>query len=437
MNQGGLAISTAMAGRVLALDFPALHIGVAEYPDGPTGATVFHFPQRAIGAVDVRGGAPGTYNTDWLRLGYGFRDVDAIAIAGGSWYGLAAAGGVAGALKASGRRSGHWANLANVAGAIVYDLGDRRTNEIHPDERLGAAALLAAQPGRFPQGAAGAGRMTMQGSYFGLWLHSGQGGAFRQVGATKIACFAVVNAVGAVVDRAGRLTHGGQRVPSGETTIQELLALVPEGLHSGADSILGVRGKAPPSARNTTISLVVTNQKLSYAALNRLAIQVHSSMARAIQPFATANDGDVLFAVSTDEVDDPALHPAELGTLASELMWDAVLASVPDAKVAVAKGGLPVAAAACAGRYSFAANASMVAEPTGAQGMTLKVAGGRSLYEMDPGEGWTIELQPDGSFSLGDVFLNGGRFVAESGGRVDELQLNPGPWMQRGRRAAD
>ncbi|HKY95334.1 MAG TPA: P1 family peptidase [Kiloniellales bacterium] len=424
-----------MTGRVLELDFPALHVGVAEYTDGPTGATVFYFPERAIGTVDVRGGAPGTYNTDWLRLGYGFRDVDAIAIAGGSWYGLAASGGVAGALKAEGRRTGHWANLANVAGAIIYDLGDRRINEIHPDERLGAAALLAAAPGRFPQGAAGAGRMTMQGSYFGLWLHSGQGGAFRQVGRSKIACFAVVNAVGAVVDRAGRLAHGGQRIPTGETTIQELLALLPEGLHSGAESILGVRTKAAPSARNTTISLVATNRKLTYAELQRLAIQVHASMARAIQPFATVNDGDVLFALSTDELEDPEIHPSDLGTLASEVMWDAVLASVPDRGLAVpAAVRTMLAATGCVGRYGFAPGAVLAAEPSGSGTLRLRVAGERPIYAKEPGEAWEVTLEPDGSFALDDVFLSAGRFVAGTGGRAEALELNPGSWMQRGSR---
>ena len=59
--------------------------------------------------------------------------------------------------------------------------------------------------------------MTMQGSYFGLWLHSGQGGAFRQVGRTKIAGFAVENSVGAVADRDGRLCFGNQAIPTGES----------------------------------------------------------------------------------------------------------------------------------------------------------------------------------------------------------------------------
>src|SRR4051812_1384660 len=56
--------------RVLKFDWPAIHVGTGEYEEGPTGVTVFHFPKRAIGAVDVRGGGPGTVNTDYLRLGY-------------------------------------------------------------------------------------------------------------------------------------------------------------------------------------------------------------------------------------------------------------------------------------------------------------------------------------------------------------------------------
>jgi hypothetical protein len=72
----------------------------------------------------------------------------------------------------------------------------------------------------------------MQGSYFGLWLHSGQGCAFRQVGPTKIAAFTVVNSVGIVVDRDGRLACGGQPVPRGERTIADLIGLVPERLRT-------------------------------------------------------------------------------------------------------------------------------------------------------------------------------------------------------------
>ena len=432
-DQSHLIPDTSTSGRVLELDFPGLEIGVAQYAEGPTGATVFRFADKAVGAVDVRGGAPGAYNVDWLRWGYGWPNLDAVVVAGGSWYGLAASAGVAGALKEDGHRSGHWANLANVAGAIIYDFGQRRPNEIHPDERLGAAALRAARAGRFPQGANGAGRMTMQGSYFGLWLHSGQGGAFRQVGRTRIACFAVVNSVGAVADRDGGLWHGNQSVPSGETAIRQLVELVPDGLRTVDGSILGERRSAvPPSPQNTTISLVVTNQKLDYAALQRLAVQVHSSMGRGIQPFGTLNDGDVLFAASTGEVDSPELHPTDLGTVASEVMWDAILASVPDIPDAagVAAGLCPVTEPAeVVGRYEFASGLSMtVGVKDGRPALTN--SGRRDIFGVPPGE--SLPAGPYGGplFATESLFLPAFGFARyESRYR---LVLNPGPWQQVG-----
>ena len=76
---------------------------------------------------------------------------------------------------------------------------------------------------------------------------------------------------------------------------------------------------------NTTLSVVVTNRKMSSGALNQLARQVHSSMARIIYPFHTLMDGDVLYAVTTNEVEHPTLSVAGLGMLASELVWDATL----------------------------------------------------------------------------------------------------------------
>ncbi|MSP83822.1 MAG: peptidase S58 DmpA [Alphaproteobacteria bacterium] len=422
---------TETRGHHLDLDFPSLWIGTAEYAEGPTGVTVFYFPEKAVGAVDVRGGAPGAYNVDWLKLGYDFPNLDAVTIAGGSWYGLAASAGVAAELKRGGRKSGDWRNLANVAGAIVYDLGDRRLNEIHPDERLGAAALAAARPGRFPLGAQGAGRIVMQGSYFGLWLHSGQGGAFRQIGPTKIATFVVVNAVGAVVDRSGRVVHGGQPLGVPETSIDALLRLVPDHLRTVPGTIMGQRVERPKNPANTTISVVVTNQRLPFSALQRLAVQVHASMGRGIQPFATANDGDVLFAVTTAEIDDPDLQPTDLGTVASELMWDAVLASVPDLQRATSSPAARIDLASCAGTYAFAPNVA-VEVAIGSKGVTLTNRSTRLVFGLAPGAALILPLGKGGSFVGPGPFLLGGRFEAGRRNVGPAVVLNPGPWEQRG-----
>ena len=321
---------TPGGGTLLEFDFPALHIGVAEYPDGPTGTTVFFFPNRAKIAVDARGGAPGTMNTDYLRLGYEDKAMDAVVFAGGSWYGLSAGTGVAEAIKDRRANATAWQGVAGVVSGIIFDLGERRDNDITPDAALGRAALEAAEPGRFPLGAQGAGRLAMQGAYFQRrgdwtgWPRSGQGGAFRQVGATKIAVFTVVNAMGTIVDREGQVVRCGHEDRRDECgAIADLLAR-PTG-SSAAQST-----RTSGATENTTVSLVVTNQRLAFADLERLAVQVHTSMARAIQPFATEQDGDVLYAATTDDVDNPDLSPLELGVIASEVAWDAVLASVPE-----------------------------------------------------------------------------------------------------------
>jgi L-aminopeptidase/D-esterase-like protein len=359
-DQTNLVPNTGINGPVLTFDWPAIEIGVGSYEEGPTGVTVIRFPKRASVAVDVRGGGPGTVNTDLLRLGYSRPFTDAIVFSGGSAYGEETITAVATGLKDDGIRSGDFYEVAIVPGAIIYDFGGRRFNEIYPDKRLAQAALHALRPGVFPQGAQGAGRMAMQGSYFGCNAHSGQGGAFRQIGATKIAAFTVVNAAGAVTDRNGRLVACNKAKSWGSlTATSELLRNLPQSLQPDWK----LAAESAPDAggtKNTTISLIVTNQKLDYASLQRLAIQVHTSMARGIQPFSTENDGDTLYAASTQEVDNDELSALNLTTIAGETMWDAVLASVPDGAVSVRPSEKPATVsadqlAAYAGTYEIGA----------------------------------------------------------------------------------
>lgn len=314
---------------VLEFDFPSMQIGIAEYDEGPTGVTVFYFPSRVVAAVDVRGGSPGTVDTEPLRLGYDTPTVDAIAVAGSSVYGLEAIEGVRAELLLSGKRDVSRWNIAHVPGAIIYDYTVRQ-NLIYADKELGRAALRAAKPNRFHMGPRGAGRLATVGKYFGpsYLEYAGQGGAFRQVGPTKIAVFTVVNALGVIVDRSGRVVRGNRDPVSGQRSL-----ISDDLLHARAaekrsrDAKVGPPAVPAKQSSNTTITLVVTNQKLRFWELQRLAVQAHTSMARAIQPFQTRRDGDVLFAVTTAEVDNPELDAMDLATLAGELLWDAVLKS--------------------------------------------------------------------------------------------------------------
>jgi len=309
-NDGAdLTLRTDFDGPALTFDLPGLLVGVAEYDEGPTGCTAFLFPEAARLSVDVRGGAPGV-------LGEAYAMVNAICLAGGSLLGLEAATGVAAELFAMRGYGTGWTDIPVVAGAILFDLG--RATSVYPDKALGRAAARAARPGVFPLGARGAGRSATVGKLYSPGEPSGQGVAFLQIGDTRIAVFSVVNAVGAVVDRDGRVVRGNlDSAGGGRLTALELARRRLERPPGGS-----------PSPTNTTLTVLVTNVQLGAHDLRQLGREVHTSMARAIQPFHTATDGDVLFAVTTGAVPDAdRLVEGALGLFASELAWDAVLAA--------------------------------------------------------------------------------------------------------------
>ncbi|HEX9465477.1 MAG TPA: P1 family peptidase [Alphaproteobacteria bacterium] len=438
-DQSGLIANTGIVGPVLEFDWADVEIGVGAYDEGPTGVTVVRFKTRCSAAVDVRGGGPGTASTDLLRLGYPTPFVDAVVFAGGSAYGMETITAVAGALKDDGVRSGAWDNVAIVPGAIIYDFGNRRLNEIYPDKRLAVAALHAARPGVFPLGAQGAGRMAMQGYYFRSFTHSGQGGAFRQQGPTKVAVFTVVNALGAVTGRDGRMVtaHPARSWGRAQKTT-ELLQRVPASLAPDPGASAAERAFGVPGERNTTVSLVVTNQKLESWALQRLAVQVHTSMARAIQPFSTMFDGDTLFALSTQEVENPELTPLTLGAIASEAMWDAVLASVPDQESPVAPA-VPVSVpadllAAYAGTYRFGPAAELTARAEGGR-LLIRSSGTGPVFEFDRETPAAMVPLSTGAFFADGRYKTRIGFTRDPGGRVTGAVLNPGRWGQRGVRS--
>jgi 6-aminohexanoate-oligomer endohydrolase len=146
----------------------------------------------------------------------------------------------------------------------------------------------------------------------------GQGAAYRQIGETKIAVFSVVNALGAVVDRDSTVVRGHFDDATGSRT-----ALV-----EGVERRLAQGRPVRPPPESTTLTLVVTNERLDDRSLRTLGRQVHASMARAIQPFHALLDGDVLYAVTTNEVENSRLESVGLGIVTSELAWDAVLSAV-------------------------------------------------------------------------------------------------------------
>lgn len=300
---------TNLDGPTLTFDLPGVSIGVAEYEEGPTGCTVFHFPRGVATAVDARGGLVGM--TDQYEYS------DAICLAGGSLMGLEAVAGVAAGIFA-GREYTPDKGMPIVNGAIIYDYR-RRDNAIYPDKALGRAAFETAKPGVFPLGARGAGRSAGVGAVFerARSESSGQGGAYRAIGDVKLAAFTVVNALGVILDRSGQVVRGNLDRATGKRT--SIVDDLEERIATGRLTDL-------PNG-STTLTVLITNQKLDQPGLTQLGRQVHSGMARVIHPFHTVRDGDVLYTVTTAEVEG-SLGVSALGILASELAWDAVLAAI-------------------------------------------------------------------------------------------------------------
>jgi L-aminopeptidase/D-esterase-like protein len=205
-----------------------------------------------------------------------------------------------------------WESIPIVVGAIIYDWGPRSTNAIYPDKALGRAALQNGREGIFPLGNQGAGTSATVGKLPDFSFHNkgGQGGAVGQFGPTKILVFSVVNAVGAIHDKQGNIIRG-QFDPRNKSYTDLWLE---------TSDTQGV-------TRNTTLTLVVTNQKFDSSwAFDQAAKQVHSAMGRVIFPFNTHRDGDVLFMVTTGDVENTQLPPEPFGYFAGELACDAVLA---------------------------------------------------------------------------------------------------------------
>ena len=293
-------------------DLPGVRIGTAEYREGPTGCNVFHFPEGATCEIDARGGSPGLFNPS--------PRIEALFLSGGSLYGLEVGIGIAGELFAQ-RRKAVVGQIALVTGAIIFDYV-RRTTLVFPDKRLGAAAFRAAQPGRFPIGARGAGcsaSIGQLGSGRFAPEAGGQGCAIGNIGDATIGVFTVLNPLGAIFDRNGQLLRG---YVDRETGVRRSLDYIIANHPAELSLIQATAGS------HTTITAVIIDREVPAAELRQFGRQIHASMAQAIRPFHTPFDGDVLFAVSTGRqpLGIPAALAAEVGT---QLALQAIYSAIP------------------------------------------------------------------------------------------------------------
>ena len=306
--------------RNLITDVPGVRVGHAHDARLGSGSTAIVFDRPAVAAVDVRGGAPGTRDTDLLDPSCRVEHIDAVALSGGSAFGLDAASGVQAWLREQGRGFAVGsARVPIVPGAILFDLthaGDKAWGRYAPYRELGYAAAAAAglDPALGSVGA-GLGATTFK-------LKGGIGSASALVDGITIGALAVVNAAGSVVVGDGPwfwaapFEHdkefGGRGFPSP--------------LPAGA---LEPRSKATARA-NTTLVVVATDAALTKLQAQRLAIMAQDGLAHAIFPVHTPIDGDIVFTAATGSrpLADPVLALLLLGPVAMQVVARAIARGV-------------------------------------------------------------------------------------------------------------
>ncbi len=301
-----------------------------------TGCTVIICRKGAVAGVDVRGGAPGTRETDLLNPINLVNRVHAVLLAGGSAFGLDAATGVMRYLEEHkiGFNTGV-ARVPIVPAAILFDLGVGDKN-IRPNAEMGFQACLAASQAAPAEGNAGAGTGASIGKLFGMSLamKSGIGSASVRANGVVVGAIVAVNAFGDVFNpdngeivaglRSGRV--GPLRV-GGTGYFADTLEMLKKPVGS---SILGLASRS-----NTVIGAVATNAKLTKAEATKVAQMAQDGSARAIRPAHTMLDGDTIFALSTGN---KQADVTTVGAFAAQAVSQAILRAVQTAAPA---GGLP------------------------------------------------------------------------------------------------
>ena len=314
---------------------PGLTAGHWTDSQSPTGCTVVICPpEGAVASCDVRGGAPGTRNTELLQPGHLVDRIHAVLLTGGSEFGHDAGAGVVRWL----REHGHGfpyppGTLPVVSGAVIFDRSIGGP-ERWPGPDAGYAACEAASSDPVPLGSVGAGTGATVGKALQIdrALKSGVGSAVEQTASgIVLGALVVVNCWGEVVDPdTGQVMAGprGEKAGTFASTVEAMRAAPPLSPFLTA---------APPE--NTTLGIVGTDAVLTKEAMHRLAIMSQAGLARMIRPAHSPVDGDAVFTLATGRNPEPT-DLLQLGTLAARAVERAIVRAVT---TATGLAGLPSA----------------------------------------------------------------------------------------------
>jgi len=297
-----------------------IEIGHSQNLEAATGCTVILCRDGAVAGVDVRGGAPGTRETDLLNPVNMVQKIHAVILAGGSAFGLDAASGVMKFLEE--KQIGFDVGVTRVpivCGAVLFDLtiGDFK---IRPDKEMGYQACINATKKLCPQGNTGAGTGATVGKIRGMEyaMKSGLGTYAAQIGDLQVGALVAVNCLGDVLDpRSGEKIAGV--LNDKKTGIDDTEEIM----------INSYAGKKNLFVGNTTIGAVATNAALNKAQATKLASMAQNGYARTMRPAHTMYDGDTIFALSTGTIE---ADLSVIGLLAARVMEMAVISAVKNAR---------------------------------------------------------------------------------------------------------
>ena len=299
-------------------DVPGIRVGHHTDLKAATGCTVVLCENGATAGVEIRGAAPGTRETDLLRPLRLVQQIHAVLLAGGSAFGLDAAGGVVRYLEEKGYGFDMGvAKVPIVPAAILFDLalGDPW---VRPDDQAGYQACLDASAGSVAEGNVGAGTGATVGKLMGMGqaMKGGLGTASRTLASgVTVGALVAVNSLGDIVDwRSGQIVAGA-RTPAGDYL-------------NSAEAIKGDLGSTVLAFTNTTIGVLATDACLSKGEANKVAQLACNGYAYAIRP-ASMLDGDALFALSTGDL---VGDLSAIGAVGAEVMAEAIVRAVQQAE---------------------------------------------------------------------------------------------------------
>lgn len=299
-------------------DIPGIKVGHACDPHEQTGCTVVLFENGAVCGVDVRGGGPGTHETDLLKPENTLSSIHGIFLTGGSAFGTAVSQGVMKYLEDTGK--GYdlgFIKIPLVPGAVIFDLNFGDPN-IRPDADMGYYAAKNASSEKIPNGNVGAGCGATVGKLCGfeMAMKGGLGNASIHLeNGLIVSALVVVNAVGEIRD-----PNNGEVIAGAITKDRKFIDIQEKFLSDNCSTGFDVC--------NTTIGIICTNAALSKSEMTKVSQMAHDGLARTIYPIHTTSDGDTLFASSVGNISSSV---NVVGMLAAEVIANAVLNAVKSA----------------------------------------------------------------------------------------------------------